>query len=210
MKSYIIHLIRNAASAENLEGRYVGHTDAPAAEQSIIQLMQLKKDMVFPPVEALFSSPLSRCKKTAEVLYPDNNVITIDGFIECNFGAFENKTAEELKNQPLFPRWLAGEKGVAPPFGEGSDAFAKRVCTTFEKVCEGLMKTGTHSAAIVTHGGVIMTLLTSYGIPELPMHEWLCPNGCGFTVLVDASLWMRMKKFEVYSEFPYTKEEITD
>lgn len=210
MKSYTIHFIRNAASTENLEGRYVGHTDVPAAVQSVKQLVELKNSMVYPPVEAVFSSPLIRCVKTAEVFYPDNTVIPIDGLIECNFGAFENKTAEELKKQPLFPRWLAGERGVAPPFGESNEAFASRVCTTFEKVCEGLMKTGTHSAAIVTHGGVIMALLAAYGIPELPMHEWLCPNGCGFSVRIDASLWMRAKKFEVFSEFPFEKAEYTD
>lgn len=210
MKSYTIHFIRNAASKENIEGRYVGHTDVPAADQSIKQLEQLRSDMVYPYVESLFSSPLKRCISTARVLYPDNKIIPIDGLIECDFGSFENKTAEELKNQPLFPGWLSGEKGVAPPFGESNEDFAKRVCTTFEKICEGLLKTGTHTAAIVTHGGVIMTLLAAYGIPELPMHEWLCPNGCGFTVRVDASLWMRAKKFEVYSEFPFEKEELPD
>lgn len=68
------------------------------------------------------------------------------------------------------------------------------------------MKTGTTDAAIITHGGVIMTLLTAYGIPELPMHEWRTPNGCGFTLNVNASLWMRGKKAEVFSEFPYERE----
>ena len=29
MKSYKIHLIRNALTQENLEGRYLGHTDSP-------------------------------------------------------------------------------------------------------------------------------------------------------------------------------------
>lgn len=210
MKSYTVHLIRHGLTDENLQGRYIGHTDVLLSDDGKKQLAQLKEETVFPPVQALFTSPLKRCKETAAILYPENKSIEIEGFIEYNFGFFENKTAEQLEDHPVFPRWLAGEKGVEPPFGESNEAFGKRVCETFEKVAEGLMKTGTTEAAIVTHGGVIMAILATYGIPELPMHEWLTPNGCGFTIKINPSLWMRAKKFEVFSEFPYEKEELPD
>ena len=210
MKSYTVHLIRNGLTDENLEGRYIGHTDVELSEEGKAQLGQMKDELIFPPVDAVFTSPLKRCTETAKILYPDNMPIVIDGFIEYNFGEFENKTAEELKDSPVFPRWLAGEKGVEPPFGESNEAFEKRIRETFEKVAEGLMKTGTTSAAIVTHGGVIMAILAAYGIPELPMHEWLTPSGCGFTIKINPSLWMRAKKFEVFSDFPYERENLPD
>lgn len=210
MKSYTIHFIRNALTDENLEGRYIGHTDVALSDEGKEQLAQMKNGLIYPPVEALFTSPLKRCKDTAAILYPENKPIIIDGLIEYNFGEFENKTAEQLEKYEEFPRWLAGEKGAKPPYGESNDEFTKRVCDTFEKIAEGLMKTGTTSTAIITHGGVIMTLLTAYGIPEYPMHEWLTPNGCGFTVKLNPSLWMRSKKFEVFSEFPYEREELPD
>lgn len=210
MKSYTVHLIRNGLTDENLEGRYIGHTDVEISEEGKAQLGQMKDELIFPPVDAVFTSPLKRCTETAKILYPDNMPIVIDGFIEYNFGEFENKTAEELKDSPVFPRWLAGEKGVEPPFGESNEAFEKRIRETFEKVAEGLMKTGTTSAAIVTHGGVIMAILAAYGIPELPMHEWLTPSGCGFTIKINPSLWMRAKKFEVFSDFPYERENLPD
>ena len=210
MKSYTVHLIRNDLTDENLEGRYIGHTDVELSEEGKAQLGQMKDELIFPPVDAVFTSPLKRCTETAKILYPDNMPIVIDGFIEYNFGEFENKTADELKESPVFPRWLAGERGVEPPFGESNEAFEKRIRETFEKVAEGLMKTGTTSAAIVTHGGVIMAILAAYGIPELPMHEWLTPSGCGFTIKINPSLWMRAKKFEVFSDFPYEREELPD
>ena len=210
MKSYTVHLIRNGLTDENLEGRYIGHTDVELSEEGKAQLGQMKDELIFPPVDAVFTSPLKRCTETAKILYPDNMPIVIDGFIEYNFGEFENKTADELKESPVFPRWLAGERGVEPPFGESNEDFEKRIRETFEKVAEGLMKTGTTSAAIVTHGGVIMAILAAYGIPELPMHEWLTPSGCGFTIKINPSLWMRAKKFEVFSDFPYEREELPD
>ncbi len=210
MKSYTIHFIRNALTDENLEGRYIGHTNVEISEEGRAQLAQMKEELVYPPVQAVFTSPLKRCTETAKILYPDNKPIAIEGLIEYNFGEFENKTAEELEKHPVFPKWLAGEKGVEPPFGESNEDFEKRVLGTFEKIAEGLMKTGTTSAAIVTHGGVIMAILAAFGIPEYPMHEWITPNGCGFTVKVNPSLWMRAKKFEVFSEFPYEREELPD
>ncbi len=210
MKSYTIHFIRNALTDENLEGRYIGHTNVELSNEGKLQLGQMREDFVYPPVDALFTSPLKRCTETASILYPDNKPIVIDGMIEYNFGEFENKTAEQLEKYEEFPRWLAGEKGVKPPYGESNEEFAKRVCETFEKVAEGLMKTATLNTAIITHGGVIMTILAAYGIPEYPMHEWITPNGCGFTVKLNPSLWSRAKKFEVFSEFPYEREELPD
>lgn len=210
MKSYTIHFIRNALTDENLEGRYIGHTNVALSDEGKAQLAQMREELIYPPVDAVFTSPLKRCTDTAAILYPENTPLVIEGLIEYNFGEFENKTAEQLEKYEEFPRWLAGEQGVKPPYGESNEDFTKRVCDTFEKIAEGLMKTGTTSAAIVTHGGVIMTILALYGIPEYPMHEWLTPNGCGFTVKLNPSLWMRVKKFEVFSEFPYEREELPD
>lgn len=210
MKSYTVYLIRNAITAENVEGRYIGRTDVPLSEAGEKQLIGLSEDMVYPWVDAVFSSPLVRCTRTAELLYPQKKSLIIDSLIEYDFGEFENKTAEELADNEVFAAWLAGEPNVAPEFGESNERFGKRVCTAFEKIVDGLLKTGTTSAAIVTHGGVIMAILAAYGIPELPMHEWLCPGGCGFAVRIDARLWMAGKKLEVFSEFPFEREELPD
>ena len=49
----------------------------------------------------------------------------------------------------------------------------------FDSIVEGLMKTGTTEAATVTHGGVIMTLLAGYGLPQAKPFEWAMENGCG-------------------------------
>jgi len=81
------------------------------------------------------------------------------------------------------------------------------VAIDFEKVVDGLIKTGTTESAIVTHGGVLMWILSFFGLPEAPMHDWLCESGCGYTLLVTPSLWMRTKKVEVYDTFPESIRE---
>jgi alpha-ribazole phosphatase len=68
------------------------------------------------------------------------------------------------------------------------------------------MKTGTTEAAIVTHAGVIMTILSSFGIPELPMSEWTMEGGAGYTVRITPTIWMRGQKFEVIDYFPSERD----
>jgi len=210
MKSYYIYFYRNGLTDSNLEGKYIGHTDVKLSEDGVKQIEQMKKDYDYPYVEAVFTSPLKRCTKTANLVYPDKEAIVINDLIEYNFGEYEGRTAEELKENELFSRWLSGEQGVEPPFGESNEAFASRVANCFIKIVDGLLKTGTTKAAIFTHGGVIMYLLSAFGIPEAPMHEWLMPGGCGFAVRITPGIWTRGRKFEVIAEVPYVPGEDED
>lgn len=207
MKSYYIQLIRNGLTAGNVGGRYIGHIDEPLSAEGIEQITQMKEDYRYPPVEAVFSSPLSRCTQTAKLIYPNCEPILIDGFIEYNFGEFEGKTAEELETHPVFPDWLAGKKGVNPPFGESNEGFSNRIAHTMIKVIDGVIQSGITKTAIVTHGGVIMALLSMFGLPEASMHEWLTPGGCGYTIRITPSLWSQGRKFEVIAQIPEIEGE---
>ena len=210
MKSYYIQLIRNGLTDGNLDGKYIGHIDEPLNAEGREQINQMKKDYYYPAVDAVFSSPLIRCIQTAEIIYPAQKPLIIDGLIEYNFGEFEGKTAEELQTHPVFPGWLAGEKGVAPPFGESNEDFSKRIATAFISIVDGIIESGVTKTAIVTHGGVIMALLSLFGLPQAPMHEWLTPGGCGYTVRVTPSLWSQGRKIEVVAQIPEDLNETGD
>ena len=202
MKSYLIYLIRHGMTDAGNEGRYVGHTDVPLSEAGAQQLREMAETYEYPQPDVVFSSPLKRCLQTAQIVFPEADAIPMRDLIEYNFGEFENKTAEELQEHPVFPQWLAGEEGVDPPFGESSRSFQTRVTDVFRRIVEGLIKTGTTRAAIVTHGGVITTLLSTFGLPQAPMHEWMMPEGCGYTVRITPMLWSGGQKMEVIEELP--------
>lgn len=202
MKSYYIQLIRNGLTRGNVDGAYIGHIDEPLSKEGVEQINQMLKEYDYPPVDAVFSSPLSRCTETAKLIYPGKKPLVIDDLIEYNFGEFEGKTAEELQNEPLFPDWLAGKEGVAPPFGETNDEFIKRIATAFIKIVDGMISSGVTKAAVVTHGGVIMAILSLFGLPQAPMHEWLTPGGCGYTVRITPYLWSQGRKIEVTAQIP--------
>lgn len=207
MKSYVIHLIRHGAIDETLSGKYIGTTDPPLSDKGKLALKKLAFTHAYPQPPVVFTSPLKRCTQTCAVLFPERKPLVIANLSECNFGEWEGKTAEELKDSEDFQKWLAGDNSVKPPRGESNADFVRRVCKIFESIVEGLMKTGSTECAVVTHGGVIMTLLAVYGLPQAKPFEWAMENGCGYSVRVTPMLWQRGKVTEVFSRVPVAKEE---
>ena len=206
MKSYIIHFIRHGAIDETLSGKYIGTTDVPLSDKGKMDLKKLDYEYRYPGTQVVFTSPLKRCTETCRILYPEQNPLSIANLSECNFGEWEGKTAEELKNDPDFEKWLAGDNSVKPPKGESNADFTRRICRMFESIVEGLMKTGTTESVIVTHGGVIMTLLAVYGLPQAKPFEWTMDNGFGYSLRVTPMLWQRDKVCEVFQTIPMEKE----
>lgn len=206
MKSYIIHFIRHGAIDETLSGKYIGTTDVPLSDKGKMDLKKLDYEYRYPGTQVVFTSPLKRCTETCRILYPEQNPLSIANLSECNFGEWEGKTAEELKKDPNFERWLAGDNSVKPPRGESNADFTRRICRMFESIVEGLMKTGTTESVIVTHGGVIMTLLAVYGLPQAKPFEWTMDNGFGYSLRVTPMLWQRDKVCEVFQTIPMEKE----
>lgn len=210
MKSYYIHFIRHGAISPTLKGRYIGTTDVPLSDEGKTAIRRLNATMDYPYAKVVFTSPLKRCTTTARLIYPDIEPLAIDHLMECNFGEWENKTADELKGDETFSKWLAGDTSVKPPRGESNADFTRRICLMFESIVEGLMKTGTTDAAIITHGGVMNTLLAVYGLPHAKPFDWACDNGYGYSLRITPMLWMRDKVAEVYARIPYEREDEED
>jgi alpha-ribazole phosphatase len=206
MKSYIIHFIRHGAIDETLAGKYIGSTDVPLSDKGRLALEELDAQNKYPGAQVVFTSPLKRCIQTCNILYPQQNPLSIPDLRECDFGDWEGKTAEELKSDPNFEKWLSGDNSVKPTNGESNDDFVRRICLMFESMVEGLMKTGTSESVIVTHGGVIMTLLAVYGLPQAKPFDWTMDNGFGYSLRVTPLLWQRDKVCEVFQTIPLAKE----
>ncbi len=207
MQSYLIHFIRHGAIEDTLKGKYIGRTDVELSEKGRELLREYDGRYIYPGTAVLFTSPLKRCVETARIIYPDIKPIVIDQLTECDFGEWEGKTADELRDDREFTRWLAGEKGAKPPEGESGTEFAERICLVFEQIVEGLIKTNNTEAVIVTHGGVIMTLLSVYGLPKAKPFEWVMDNGFGYSARITPMLWQRDKVMEVYRKIPVTDIE---
>lgn len=206
MKSYIIHLVRHGITEANMQGRYAGTTDVDLSSEGIKQLKELKEKYDYENPEIIYSSPLTRCIDTADILYGrDREIKLVNDLHEINLGDFEGKLVSELTTNEDYTNWA--RYGTKPPNGESNSEFATRICTAFVRTIRDILKSGKTTAAICTHGGVIMMLLSVYGIPQRESIDWMCSNGRGFTIRVTPSVWMRTGMVEVLSEYPFGSSE---
>lgn len=197
MKNYKIFLIRHGITQGNLDGKYIGFTDLPLCDEGYAAIARMAQDEIYPPVQKVYSSPLKRCQETCEIIYPNRYVKTIENLCECDFGDFENKTQEELENLPEYTAWLRGGYDACPPNGESFGEFTLRCIDGLEEVFKDMMKDEITTAAVVTHAGVIMNLLSGYGLPKGTPADFALNQGEGFQINLTTFLWQKGPAFEI-------------
>lgn len=202
MTTYRVHFIRTGRTGENAPGQYVGQLDLPLCAEGIEELEQLREDYRYPRVEMVYTSPLRRCIQTADVLYPETMTRTIDALADMHLGRFQGKSFDELRDDPDFAAWIADSAKNPPPEGEAPDAFMARIVGAVREIFGQMMEEGLRNAAVITHGGVIMSLLAGIGLPKAPMQQWATAGGTGFTLLFTPQMWMRDGCAEVFAAIP--------
>ena len=169
-------LIRHGQTQGNIERRYIGcRTDEPLCTRGRENL----KLRDYPKVQRVFVSPMLRCRETAAILYPDIRPEVVEDFRECDFGAFENKSYQELSGRPDYQAWI-DSLGEAPfPGGESRAAFAARCADAFE----ALTKRGIdEDCALIVHGGTIMAIMERYAVPKGSYYDFQVKNGDGYAL----------------------------
>ena len=112
-------LMRHGTTQGNLERRFIGTLDVPLLPQG--EELARRVGATLPAVEHIYRSPLQRCRRTAELLWPGVEMTVVDELRESDFGPFEGKNHEELKDDPLYQAWLGmGDRPnfAAMPVGE--------------------------------------------------------------------------------------------
>lgn len=197
MQNYTVFLIRHGITKGNLEGKYIGFTDLPLADEGYAAIKRMADDEIYPDVQKVYSSPLKRCLETAEIIYPNRYVRQIENLCECDFGEFEGKTPEELQDLPEYADWLKGGYEAKAPGGESYGEFALRCIDGLDEVFHDMMKEHITRAAIITHAGVIMNLLAGYGLPKGKPADYALNQGEGFAINLSTFLWQKGPAFEI-------------
>ena len=121
-------LIRHGMTAANAERRYIGRrTDPPLSEQGRRELSARRDKGAYPRVDGVFAGTLLRCTETARLLYPMLVPVAMPALNEMDFGTFEGKNYDQLKDDPSYRRWVDSAGLVPPPGGEGSRGFSARL-----------------------------------------------------------------------------------
>ena len=222
MKYYKLHLIRHGLTEGNLQGLYIGSgSDLPLCAEGRAQLKTLKKDFDYPQVPLVFTSPMKRATETAEILFPGVRQIELDDLREMAFGKFEGRAVQELVKDPEFAQWMDPTSRTVPEGAEDRQMFFNRTSSMLMKMFEYMLRTHTEEAACVTHGGVIMNMLSQHALPFRKPEEWMTDPGvlgqhihnnaaemwtdpgAGYSVRLDAEMWMRDHLAEAYDVVPH-------
>lgn len=152
----ILYLIRHPKPLVD-PGVCYGRLDV-AAENVAAEALRLQAEL--PPGLPVWSSPLRRCRALAEHLHP--RPAFDEGLVEMDFGAWEGRLWDDIPRAEL-DAWAADVAGYAPPGGESPRAVQRRALAFVAAL-------DVPAAAIVTHAGVIRTLLAHW--QDLPPARW--------------------------------------
>lgn len=205
MKGYRISVIRHGLTEANDMGIYIGKTDLSLSPKGAAELAAKTDEMEYPRVHRVYSSPLARCRETADILFPDTEIVSAEGMRELDFGEFEGKSVDQLINRQDYKNWLGGGRDARPPGGESLEEMTARTFSAFHSIINDMMENGLTHCALVTHGGIISNLLTGFGLPKYDPQYLTAKAGEGFDILVTAQMWLNSQAFEILGRCPYER-----
>jgi alpha-ribazole phosphatase len=150
-----ITLVRHAEVEETYIGKYNGHIDIGLSENGQEQAIVLAKKFQNTRFDAVFCSDLKRAKETLQRFNLKTRAVYLKELREKYWGENEGKSFEEIRSSGVeyvnFAQWIEALGG------ESVEDFQKRIQKVFY---ENIFKTKKREILVVTHSGVIKTLLS--------------------------------------------------
>lgn len=178
-------LVRHGQSTWNAEERWQGHADPPLSDLGEGQARAAAGAVAMLGPVALFSSDLTRARRTAEILAPVGVAVTVEpGVRERDVGEWTGLTTSEIDER--YPGFRSEYR--SPPGFEIDEPLLARVIpalhTIVQRVAGGV--DGDAIAIVVSHGGVIRTVerhlgATPSGVPNLG-GRWLVAGDDGLAL----------------------------
>ena len=174
-------LIRHGKTEANEKHLYCGSTDLPLSEGGKSELTERKNTVKYPSIDGfrILTSGMRRCEETLIILFGDIPHDTDSAFREMDFGAFEMRSYEEMKNDPDYIAWITGDNEAnVTPGGESGNRMTERVINGLNRLIEEDRDT-----LLVTHGGVIAAVMAHLFAEEgRNRYEWQPKPGGGYVI----------------------------
>ena len=141
----MIYIVRHGQTDWNLIGKYQGRIDVELNEKGITQAKEIKEQLKKVKFDKVFSSPLKRAYKTAQII--TNNPIIIDErIIEICNGKLEVRLKSECFEMVDFTDQNENSLGIEP-----LPAFRKRIFNFLDEIIKRYQN---QNILVVTHAGV--------------------------------------------------------
>ena len=150
-----ITLVRHSEVIAEYQGKYNGHIDIALSlkgKKEAQELAQKLQDMNF---DRVYCSDLRRARETLHELGVDGEPIYTHRLREKSWGVHEGKSFQEIQSEGIeykdFEQWISALDG------EDIELYRRRVKEYFY---ETIFKQNAQHVLIVTHAGLIKTLLS--------------------------------------------------
>jgi broad specificity phosphatase PhoE len=176
-----IILVRHGETEWNVEEVFRGRIDIELNETGLRQAELLAEYLSGVKIDAVYSSPLRRALKTAEVIASPHKleVKIAPGLIDCDFGKWQGLTLQEVKDRykELCAEWIRNPHLVTMPDGESLNDVRGRAL----KVVDEVMAKYEGTVVLVSHRVVNKVLICALlGLEN--SHFWnIKQDTCGTT-----------------------------
>lgn len=174
-----VYLVRHGETELNRQGCYYGRTDVSLTAGGRQQAKELADFFEKISLDRVICSPLKRAVSTAELILPDRfqHLDTDDRLAEQDFGLFEGRTYEQLKQQypAELEAWQKDYHGYRIPQGESFLDVRNRVEDFLEELCKGQST----RVLLVAHKGTFGHLLAAaLHLPPEGYWNFTVEQGC--------------------------------
>lgn len=150
----ILTLVRHAEVIEEYQGRYNGHLDIALSVNGKLQAKEVAKKLEDVEFDKVYCSDLIRCRQTLSAFNLQTEIIYTDRLREKSWGIHEGKSFEEIVAQGI--KYENFEQWINALDGENTQEYIDKLKEYFN---ETIFKEDAKNILIVTHSGVIKTLL---------------------------------------------------
>jgi len=152
-----IFLARHGESDWNVEKRFQGHSDRPLTERGREQAHALADLLTSEKIDAVYTSPLSRARETAEIVAARAGLepVALPELREVDTGSWSglSRVDVEARFPEGFARWRSGGSGWED--GETYQQMAERVIGALRTIAEDHPN---GRVLIISHGGPIRAI----------------------------------------------------
>ncbi|MCX8021698.1 MAG: histidine phosphatase family protein [Syntrophorhabdaceae bacterium] len=167
----LIYVVRHGETEYNREEIFRGRKDIPLNDAGIEQARKTGLFFKDKGIRRIFTSPLLRAKKTAEVIGTTIHtpIEVLEDLTDMDFGIWEGVTLKEIMR--LYPddfsRWRDSPHRFRVKGGESLNRVRKRIKGAMEHICSF----GDYSYIIVTHR-VLCKIMILYALNVSNSHFW--------------------------------------
>jgi broad specificity phosphatase PhoE len=157
----VIYFIRHGESVGNKENRFRGRHNFDLSANGINQAEALKNELSDITFNCIYTSPLIRAKKTAEIISQDRaEVISSEELINVSLGSWENQIKGDIKNKypDLWDTWLTAPEELN---FEGMETFAEVQRRSYQFIMQVVPRHPDQTIAIVSHRAVLKPLFAA-------------------------------------------------